>query len=407
MSDLLVPSGLWLPYTTGTYLSATPPAGYVPSDPQVDAWGDPDSGWANGTHTNALMSLWNVPADHQCFAVVVLSNGKPNAYTSSDGATVVSTACSTALPGTAKGVRVRYEKSTAKIRYYYTTDPHTATSPTWTELGTAGGTATGYSAGQALYTPPRRTRMEVGTRGNSSSLMFGGVLYKTIWTDGATTIADCDLSKLWTQNQRKDSEGNDWNLHGASTAKWQLTTGGTVGLETRLAAVEVASAVPRVVQVMTGLTDRTNISTKQQIGTFSTVAAANLSTTTIFECWVSGTFDGKSTSGTATLYLDANSTNIHNGGISSSVATGATGMPWRVYARIFVTATGASGAIRAEVTSYSISASGTSVTVTTKFTTTSAIDLSGGLLLTVSEAMTTADVANTVHPLAGSLEQLT
>lgn len=243
MTDLTLPTGLWLPYTLGVYMSTNPPENYIPSDPQVDAWAAPDGGWANGAHTNTLAAIWNTAAAHQCFGVVILSNGRVQAYASRDGSESVTTTCTTALPTNAKGVRCRYEKSTAKIRYYYTLDAHTVTSPTWTELGTAGGFAVaGFTAGQSLYAPPRRTRLGVGDRGNSSALMFGGVMYRVIWTDGATTVADCDLSKLWTKDQRRDAVGNDWNLHGSSSVKWQLTTDATVGLETRLTALEGAGS---------------------------------------------------------------------------------------------------------------------------------------------------------------------
>lgn len=248
-NDSGMPASLTLPYQQSTYIVATPPDGYAPTDPQVDLFGAPTGGWNNGVHTNTIAALWNANASNRCFAPVVLSNGKPAAYLSADGTTTTGpVTCSTALPVNATGCRIRYDHTTAKVLFYSTTDPATTTTPTWTELGTAGGTASGLTAGTLLHAPPRRTPLQVGTRDNSSALMYGGVLSRVTWTDGGTVIGDCDLRTMWLDTKRRDTAGLTWYLTGTGwawtppsatsyiTSKGDLIVGTGAGAAVRLPA---------------------------------------------------------------------------------------------------------------------------------------------------------------------------
>ena len=106
------------------------------------------------------------------------------------------------------------------MSYFYTSDAVTVASPTWTELGTAGGVNL-VSGGGALYATPRRTRLIVGGRDGSSLFTYLGNLSRVVLSDNGVTIADCDLRTQWLTSRRTDPQGNIWSLQGSGWS-WTL-----------------------------------------------------------------------------------------------------------------------------------------------------------------------------------------
>lgn len=433
-ADQRVPAGLTLPGTQTTFVQSNPPEGYVPDSPQVEVWASPTGGWANGSVTNIGFGFWKLANSHLSFADGTQSNGKPIMYVSSDGVTPLSAQCSTFMPAGATGYRQKYDRATGNVLFYTTSDPITATTPTWTELGTVGGTNV-LTAGTALYAPPRRTPFTVGTRDDSSALMFNGTISRVVLTDGTATIADCDLRRHRGSRRWTDPQGNRWVILGIGAWAWKLdglvpsyvTTKGDllagtgpgavsrlgVGIDGTVLTADSTSATgskwapsagPSVSRLASTVTV-SNTTTKTTLWTPPTIGAGSLTAgVTGFRIRLTGSMDQVAASGGITGKLDAGATTILTWTISASTTGAQSGKVWQIDFDVVVDTTGASGQVSVLGQATSLSTSG--ITTQVPYDVATTVDLSGGLALKVAEVMGVANAGNIIRADRGVLQQI-
>lgn len=431
-----VPAMLNLPGNQEVYARTNVPEGYAPTDPQIDAWLTPEGGFAAGVN-HAIASIWYSAASEKCLTAFIGTTGRPSMALSEDGVndtgTITATGASGVLvDGVTKGVRIKYESATDKVRFYSTTDDADTETPTWTEIGTAGG----YTAGlTGLFTPPRRARILVGSRDKNSAYAYGGGISRVVWSDVDGTVADFDARHLWLAPRYTDPQGNPWQILGDG---WSWTLPSLLSLmdaKGDLIAATGPGAGERVpvgadgtvlmadssqdTGVVWGVTstpvasslasagDVSNTTAMTTLGTFDNFAAGSLvAGETVLDLDVGGSIDGKATSGGFTGRLEVNGTSVGAWTITAGTTAAHTVMPWRVHGKVYVDTTGAAGAVTVVATASSISSAGSSTNSVMFSTTTTALDLSSGLVLTVRGSMATADVANVMRADHGILRQI-
>lgn len=127
---------------------------------------------------------------------------------------------------------------------------------------------------------------------------------------------------------------------------------------------------------------------------------------TVLRFRISGTFDNPATSGVFNARVRVNGTLIATVSIAPTQTNASTGLPWQIDADLFVDATGAGGAVTLLGSAWRVStATGTGAAANVQAVGV-AVDLSGGLQLSVEGAMGTASVDRIIRAFRGIVQQV-
>jgi hypothetical protein len=217
-------TALWLPGTSGNYVSAPDSPGFAIGNLDVRLWFSPDD-WSPASQSP--IGQWNSTGNQRGWQVLIDTSGRFSVIWSTDGTynpgvTYFSQQVSTGnsfTDGTWKGVRVLLDvdngASGRDLSVYHRADSDIESDTGWTQLGstsTAAGTTSIHNS---------TANLDVG------AVALGG------WTPGrygkavllngidGTVVASPDFSAPMGPRLR-DAQGNIWTINGSAWA-WEVT----------------------------------------------------------------------------------------------------------------------------------------------------------------------------------------
>jgi hypothetical protein len=274
-----IPAALDLPYTHGTYVATSQPAG-IGQDLQLVSDCVPAGGWVSG-QINCLQALWG-GTGHQSWAWTVAANGKHNLYVSLTGSDTNLLVSSVATPTDANRVKVTYDHTSGDAKFYYSLDH----GDTYTQLGTT----QNLSGGGAPFAVPAQVPLQVGTRNNASTLMFGGLYSLAEVYDGigGALVAQADFSAAWNDRTYLDAFANTWRIVGSGWS-WSVPQTAITGLSDDLDAIRSSITpplYPSIIAFKTADQVLAASSTTRQDVTFNTPMALEASSTYLLEAFI-------------------------------------------------------------------------------------------------------------------------
>lgn len=139
------------------------------------------------------------------------------------------------------------------------------------------------------------------------------------------------------------------------------------------------------------------------LATGPTLSAASLAVGQCYRLDLDGNFDAIATSGAFNVKIKLNGTAPFTVTVGASQTSAGTGKPWLINARLWIEATGSGGAVTTSASALQTQASGSAYTPLAFQDASRAIDLSGGLAITVTITNNTANAGNLTRLLHGVL----
>lgn len=148
-----------------------------------------------------------------------------------------------------------------------------------------------------------------------------------------------------------------------------------------------------------------NTTADTTLGTAATIAASALTVGSLIRVVLDGNFDSIASGGIFSVKIKANGTTVATVNVATSQTAIASGLTWALEGRLYVDATGAGGSVSFHDVRYSRTAAAAIITTPDQAVGV-AVDLSGGLAVTVAASMATANASNVLRLVRGAVTQI-